>query len=154
MRLPRSQTGARLRFGHNSFYDTCLHETRTKIAQTGLTSSQPLDHVQTGMNVNTNSMDRLPKRRIFQKSRNSTIHNNSVKECKVCDGNVVKCARYDPIKFANFVYFSITHAKLIAFSRQGYQFCMRNTKIYKICEHAGEYFSHFTTFRSQTLHFY
>jgi hypothetical protein len=52
--------------------------------------------------------------------------------------NVLKCAKYDPIKFANFVYFSITHGKLIPLSRKGYQFCVGNTKIYKICKlHRG-----------------
>ena len=39
-------------FGHNSFYSRYLHETETKIAQTGLKSSRLLDradYVQTGM---------------------------------------------------------------------------------------------------------
>ena len=38
------------------------------------------------------------------------------------------------MKFANFVYFCITHEKLIPFSRYWYQFSVRNTKIYKICK--------------------
>ena len=57
-------------------------------------------------------MDRLPNRQNFQKVRNSTIHNNSVierpkvsKNCRVLLRNVVKCEKYTPVKFANFVYF-------------------------------------------------
>ena len=36
---------------------------------------------------------------------------------------VAKRGKYTPVKFVNFVYFIITHAKLlIPFSRLGYQF--------------------------------
>ena len=38
------------------------------------------------------------------------------KTAKFGGENVVKCERYDPIKFANFVYFSITLGKLIPLS--------------------------------------
>ena len=36
------------------------------------------------------------------------------------------------MKIANFVYFCITHGKLIPTSRKRYQFSVRNTKVYKI----------------------
>ena len=42
--------------------------------------------------------------------------------------------KYDPVKFANFVYLRITWGKLIPFSRWWYQFFARNTKVYKICK--------------------
>ena len=48
--------------------------------------------------------------------------------------NIVKCKNYRPAKFANFVYFCITHGKLIPLSRKRYQFSPRNTKVYKICK--------------------
>ena len=37
-----------------------------------------------------------------------------------------------PVKIANFVYFCITHGKLIPTSRKRYQFSVRNTNMYKI----------------------
>ena len=49
---------------------------------------------------------------------------------------VVKCCKMKKIssaKFANFVYFCITHRKLIPLSRKRYQFFVR-TKRYKICK--------------------
>ncbi len=60
------------------------------------------------------------------------------------------------MKFANFLYFCITHRKLIPISRKRYQFFLRNTKQYKICKlhRAGIYLSHFTTFHNQTFQFY
>ena len=66
---------------------------------------------------------------------------------------VAKCCKMQKIqacKIANFVYFCITRGKLIPLLRKRYQFSPRNTKVYKI----GSYFSHFTTFRNQTLQFY
>ena len=67
----------------------------------------------------------------FEKFRNSKIHYYSIKEhlklSKIAK-LVVKCEKYNPMKFANFVYFCITHRKLIPLSRKWYQFFERNTK--------------------------
>ena len=41
---------------------------------------------------------------------------------KVSLRNVVRCEKYKPVKFANFVYFCITLGKLILLSRKWYQF--------------------------------
>ena len=48
-----------------------------------------------------------------------------------------------PVKIANFVYFCITHGKLIPTSRKPYQFSVRNTKVYKIRELCRAIFSSF-----------
>ena len=48
------------------------------------------------------------------------------------------------MKIANFVYFCITHGKLIPTSRKRYQFSVRNTKVF--ANFAELYFPHFITF--------
>ena len=57
--------------------------------------------------------------------------------------NVVKCGKCKPVKIANFVYFCITHGKLIPTSRKRYQFSLRNTKVYKIRKLCTAIFSSF-----------
>ena len=58
------------------------------------------------------------------------------KACKIC-------------KFCILLYYA--RGKLTLPSRKPYQFSVRNTKVYKIANFTGSYFSHFTTFRNQTL---
>ena len=53
------------------------------------------------------------------------------------------CEKYKTGKFANFVYFCITHGKLMLF--------LSIQKYTKFSNFAG---SHFRTFRNQTLQFY
>ena len=63
MRPERSQTAGPFRFDHSIIYNRCLHETGTKITQTGLKSFRLLNRttdfrpawIQIGMNVNTNT---------------------------------------------------------------------------------------------------
>ena len=63
-------------------------------------------------------MDRLPYRQKFLNDRNSKICYHSLKDhpkvskIAVSLRNVVKCERYRPAKFTNFVYFCITKRKI------------------------------------------
>ena len=62
---------------------------------------------------------------------------------KVWLQNVVKCGKCKPMKIGNFVYFCITHGKLIPTSRKRYQFSVCNTKVYKIHKLCRAMFSSF-----------
>ena len=35
------------------------------------------------------------------------------RNCQVWLQNILKCGKYNPVKFANFVYFCITHGKAV-----------------------------------------
>ena len=56
---------------------------------------------------------------------------------------VAKCGKCKPVKIENFVYFCITHGKLIPTSRKRYQCSVRNTKVYKIRKLCRAIFSSF-----------
>ena len=47
------------------------------------------------------------------------------------------------VKIAKFVYFCITHGKLIPTSRKRYQFSVRNTEVYKVRKLCRAIFSSF-----------
>ena len=106
-------------------------------------------------------MHRLHYGQNFEKSPNRKTHYHGIVEhpkigkfAKFGCENVVKCGKCKPVKIANFVYFCITHGKLIPTSRKRYQFSVRNTKDTKFANFTGLYFPHSTTFRDQTLPFY
>ena len=45
--------------------------------------------------------------------------------------NIVKCGKHIPVMFANFVYYCITHAKVLPLRGNVVTFFPRNTKLYK-----------------------
>ncbi len=100
--------------------------------------------------------DRLRNGQKFEKFRNSKFITTALKSIlhlvklqSLVVINVVKCEKYNPVKYANFVYFCITHRELIQLSRKWYQFFLRNTrKIPSLQTSQGYVFhilQHFTT---------
>ena len=79
-------------------------------------------------------IDRLHYGQNFEKSSNRKIYYHSIEEhpkiSKIAKFGC-ECGKCKPVKIANFVYFCITHEKLIPTSRKRYQFSVRNTKVYK-----------------------
>ena len=62
-----------------------------------------------------------------------------------------KTGKYSPVKFANFLYFCITHGKLLPLC--GNVVTPFSAKVYKICKLCITIFQHFTTFYNQISQF-
>ena len=64
---------------------------------------------------NYTSRDHSPIRQSFKLENNfSTVGKSFLSLVKeVWLQNIVKCGKYSPVKFANFVYISITHGKAL-----------------------------------------
>ena len=75
--------------------------------------------------------------------------------CEVWLQNIVRCGKYSPVKFANFVYFCIMRGILKSDFEMRVHFSAHNTKVYKIRKlHRTRCFPRFTMFCNQTLQVY
>jgi hypothetical protein len=112
-----------------------------------------------------NFKPRLASNHIDRTSSGTVESNLNSVHCHTVKGHPIKLAKlqtlvakccempklysYNPVKFANFVYFCVTHAKFISIFRGHYM--QKNIKFANL---TGVYFSYFKTFRHQILHIF
>ena len=90
-------------------------------------------------------MGHSPIRQSFEFGKSISTAGKSILisyNCQVWLQNIVKCEKYGPVKFANFVYFCTTRGKALPL-------CGNVVTLFTLL-----YFRHFTIFYKQTLQFH